>query len=142
MPWASPSPVAAPAPSSTRGCSSRTSSRPTSPTSAIRRWSRHWPWSTADTVPIPSPAGDSPSRSLVTKDNLVVLASEAGVLPVPPEQVRYKGRLQPGKMFLLDLAEGRIIGDDELKGSVCRAQPYGLWLEKHQIGLADLPEPA
>ena len=86
--------------------------------------------------------GLRPSRYVVTHDNLVVLASEVGVLPIPPEKVRLKGRLQPGKMFLVDLAEGRIIGDDELKESICRAQPYGLWLEKHQIGLDDLPEPA
>lgn len=86
--------------------------------------------------------GLRPSRYVVTDDNLVVLASEAGVLPIPPEKIRLKGRLQPGKIFLVDLSEGRIIDDEELKASICRAQPYGLWLEKHQIGLKDLPESA
>src|SRR5271157_152983 len=86
--------------------------------------------------------GLRPGRHVVTHDNLVVLASEAGVLPIPPEAIRLSGRLQPGKIFLVDLAEGRIIGDEELKESICRAQPYGLWLEKHQIHLGDLPEPA
>ncbi|MBV8130876.1 MAG: glutamate synthase large subunit [Planctomycetaceae bacterium] len=86
--------------------------------------------------------GLRPGRYVVTHDNLVVLASEVGVLPIPPEAIRLSGRLQPGKFFLVDLAEGRIIGDEELKESICRAQPYGLWLEKHQINLGDWPEPA
>ena len=86
--------------------------------------------------------GLRPGRYVVTHDNLVVLASEVGVLPIPPEAIRLSGRLQPGKIFLVDLAVGRIIGDEELKESICRAQPYGLWLEKHQINLGDLPEPA
>ena len=86
--------------------------------------------------------GLRPSRYVLTHDNLLVLASESGVLPFPPEQVRTRGRLQPGKILLADLSQNRIIGDLELKDAICRAQPYGLWLEKYQIGLADLPEPA
>ncbi len=86
--------------------------------------------------------GLRPGRYAVTHDNLVVLASEAGVLPIPPEAIRLSGRLQPGTIFLVDLAAGQIVGDAELKESICRAQPYGLWLEKHQVHLADLPAPA
>jgi glutamate synthase (NADPH/NADH) large chain/glutamate synthase (ferredoxin) len=84
--------------------------------------------------------GLRPSRYLVTEDDRIILASEAGVLPVPPDRVRFKGRLQPGKMFLVDTGQGRIVGDDEIKEAVCRRQPYARWLGRHQVRLADLPE--
>jgi glutamate synthase (NADPH/NADH) large chain len=85
--------------------------------------------------------GLRPARYLVTKDDLVVMASETGVLPIPPEDVKYKGRLQPGKMFLVDTVEGRIVSDRELKKRLFSRQPYAEWLEKNQITLDDLPEP-
>ncbi len=85
--------------------------------------------------------GLRPSRYVVTADDLVVMASEVGVLPITPAEIRLKGRLQPGKMFLVDTGLGRIIADDELKESICRRRPYALWLEQHHLSLADLPEP-
>jgi glutamate synthase (NADPH/NADH) large chain len=83
--------------------------------------------------------GLRPSRYVVTHDGLVVMASEAGVLPIPPERVRSKGRLQPGKLFLVDTGSGRIIGDDEFKQAISRRQPYSLWIEQHYLELDDLP---
>jgi glutamate synthase (NADPH) large chain len=85
--------------------------------------------------------GLRPGRYVVTDDDLVVMASEAGVLSVPPEKVKRKGRLQPGKMFLVDTIEGRIIADKEIKKRLASQQPYGEWLEKNQITLDQLPEP-
>src|SRR5205807_4330984 len=84
--------------------------------------------------------GLRPSRYYVTKDDLVIMASEVGVLDVPPEMVERKGRLQPGRMFLVDLEKGRIIADDELKEEIAQAKPYGRWLEENSVHLADLPE--
>jgi hypothetical protein len=78
---------------------------------------------------------------VVTDDDLVVMASEAGVLSVPPEKVKRKGRLQPGKMFLVDTVEGRIIADKEIKKRLAARQPYGEWLKENQITLDQLPEP-
>jgi glutamate synthase (NADPH/NADH) large chain len=72
--------------------------------------------------------GLRPARYLVTEDDRIVLASETGVIDVPPEQVRYKGRLQPGKMLVIDTGEGRIIDDDEVKGEITKRWPYGKWL--------------
>ncbi len=69
------------------------------------------------------------------------MASEAGVLPVAPERIAVKGRLQPGKMFLVSLEEGRIIADEELKKKYSSAQPYGKWLEENHVLLKNLPEP-
>jgi glutamate synthase (NADPH/NADH) large chain/glutamate synthase (ferredoxin) len=86
--------------------------------------------------------GLRPGRYAVTDDGLVVMASEAGVLPLPPEKVKLKGRLQPGKLFLVDTERGRLIGDDEFKDTVSRRQPYHLWVEQHHVDLADLPPPA
>src|SRR6202046_2095405 len=86
--------------------------------------------------------GLRPGRYIVTKDDLGVLASEAGVLEVPAEDVRKKGRLQPGRMFLVDTVEHRIISDDEIKKSLAHRQPYGEWLKQQQITLDMLPEPA
>ncbi len=83
--------------------------------------------------------GLRPSRYYVTKDGLVIMASEVGVLDVPPENVLSKGRLQPGRMFLVDLEEGRIIADDELKEKIATALPYGEWLTQNIVSLEDLP---
>jgi glutamate synthase (NADPH/NADH) large chain len=83
--------------------------------------------------------GLRPARYFVTKDNRVVMASEAGTLPVDEDQVVEKWRLQPGKMLLLDLAQGRIIDDNELKTDLAAAHPYQQWLSKTQINVGDLP---
>ncbi len=85
--------------------------------------------------------GLRPARYLVTHDDLIVMSSETGVLPVKPEDVKMKGRLQPGKMLLVDTEQGRIISDKELKTSLASRQPYGEWLAKEQITLDKLPEP-
>ncbi|MBN9240901.1 MAG: glutamate synthase subunit alpha [Micrococcales bacterium 70-64] len=84
--------------------------------------------------------GLRPGRYLVTDEGLVVLASEIGVFDVEPSKVVRKGRLRPGKMFLVDTAEGRIIEDDEVKSDLAGAQPWGEWLEQNRIALKDLPE--
>ncbi|MFI1329532.1 glutamate synthase large subunit [Streptomyces sp. NPDC020845] len=84
--------------------------------------------------------GLRPGRYWVTDDGLVVLASEVGVLDIDPAKVVRKGRLQPGRMFLVDTAEHRIIEDDEIKATLAAEQPYGDWLEAGLIDLADLPE--
>lgn len=85
--------------------------------------------------------GLRPSRYYVTKDDLVIMASEAGVLPIEPERVALKGRLQPGRMFLVDTKQGRIISDEEIKTQVASAKPYATWLADNLIHLSDLPEP-
>jgi glutamate synthase (NADPH/NADH) large chain len=82
--------------------------------------------------------GLRPARFLVTDDGLVVLASEAGVLPIPEEKIVEKWRLQPGKMLLIDLAQGRIVSDDEIKLQLATANPYKEWLRRTQIVLEDL----
>jgi glutamate synthase (ferredoxin) len=84
--------------------------------------------------------GLRPSRYYVTKDGLVIMASEVGVLDIPPEMIERKGRLQPGRMFLVDLEQGRIIADDELKQAIAKEKPYGEWLEQNIVCLEDLPE--
>jgi glutamate synthase (NADPH) large chain len=85
--------------------------------------------------------GLRPARYVVTHDDIVVLSSEAGVLPVKPENVKSRGRLQPGKMFLIDMEQGRIVSDDELKSQLANRQPYGDWLKEYQVTLDKLPEP-
>jgi len=85
--------------------------------------------------------GLRPSRYCVTTDDRVIMASETGVLPVDPALVKEKGRLQPGKMFVVDLEQGRIISDDELKQTICSQKPYAEWLNKYKIRLEELPEP-
>ncbi len=82
--------------------------------------------------------GLRPARYLVTDDGLVVLASEMGVLPIPEESIVEKWRLQPGKMLLIDLEEGRIVSDDEIKQQLSNANPYKEWLARTQIVLEDL----
>ncbi len=84
--------------------------------------------------------GLRPSRYYVTKDGTVIMASEAGVLDIPPDQIVQKGRLQPGRMFLVDTEQGRIIEDEEIKREVSSAQPYRQWLNEHLVHLSDLPE--
>lgn len=85
--------------------------------------------------------GLRPARYLVTHDNTIVMASETGVLPVKPEAVRFKGRLQPGRMLLVDLEAGKIIPDQEIKNQLASRQPYGLWLKGNQAALDDMPNP-
>src|SRR2546422_91382 len=85
--------------------------------------------------------GLRPSRYYVTKDDLVIMASEAGVLPVEPERVAIKGRLQPGRMFLVDTEEGRIVADEELKTRFARAHPYQEWLGPNPGFPEQLPPP-
>src|SRR3954469_24338159 len=75
--------------------------------------------------------GLRPSRYYVTKDGLVVMASEVGVLDIPAERVLRKGRLQPGRMLLVDTEEGRIVDDEELKERIAREHPYGQWLKEN-----------
>ena len=83
--------------------------------------------------------GLRPSRFWVTKDGLVVLASEVGVLDIPAENIERKGRLQPGKMFLVDIEQGRIIEDGEIKDELANAAPYKEWLHAGMVKLSDLP---
>ncbi|HJR24672.1 MAG TPA: glutamate synthase large subunit [Acidimicrobiales bacterium] len=83
--------------------------------------------------------GLRPSRYWVTEDGLVVMASEVGVLPIDPATVVQKGRLQPGRMFLVDTNLGRIVGDDEIKEALAAQQPYGEWLHAGMVHLDDLP---
>ncbi|MFN5971325.1 MAG: glutamate synthase large subunit [Microcystis sp.] len=83
--------------------------------------------------------GLRPSRYYVTKDDLVIMASEAGVLPIEPERVAFKGRLQPGRMFLVDMKEGRIVADEEIKEGIAKAHPYRQWLNQNLVNLDDLP---
>ena len=85
--------------------------------------------------------GLRPSRYCVTKDDRVIMASETGALPIDQSTIIEKGRLQPGKMFVVDMEAGRIISDSELKEKICNQQPYGDWLNKYKIRLEELPEP-
>ncbi len=86
--------------------------------------------------------GLRPARYYVTDEDLVVMASEVGVLDIPPERVLQKGRLQPGRMFLVDTAERRIVSDEELKRRIASERPYGAWLRENLVRLDDLPPPA
>jgi glutamate synthase (ferredoxin) len=83
--------------------------------------------------------GLRPSRYYVTKDDRVIMASEVGVLDVPPEMVLHKGRLQPGRMFLVDMEQGRIIADEELKKNIATAHHYDEWLRDNLVSLEQLP---
>ncbi len=85
--------------------------------------------------------GLRPARYWVTDDDLVVLASESGVLPIPESRVVQKWRLQPGKMFLIDLEQGRIIDDEELKTQYANARPYRQWIENVRVKLDEIPAP-
>jgi len=85
--------------------------------------------------------GLRPARYYVTTDGQVILASEVGVLEIPPENVAYKNRLKPGRMLLIDTAEGRIVSDEEIKQKLASAHPYRDWLNKYQVSLEDIPKP-
>ncbi len=85
--------------------------------------------------------GLRPSRYCVTNDDRVIMASETGVLPVDPSLIIENGRLQPGKMFVVDMEKGKIISDEELKKDICSQKPYGEWLNRYKIRLEELPEP-
>ncbi|MEN9952728.1 MAG: glutamate synthase large subunit, partial [Bacteroidota bacterium] len=85
--------------------------------------------------------GLRPSRYCVTSDDRVIMASETGALPVDPSLVIEKGRLQPGKMFVVDIEEGRIISDEEVKKNICGQKPYSDYLNKYKIRLNELPDP-
>ena len=84
--------------------------------------------------------GLRPARYIVTDEDFVIMSSEVGVLPVPEEKIVRKWRLQPGKMLLIDMEQGRIISDDEIKRELSTANPYKDWLHKSQIVLEDMPE--
>ena len=84
--------------------------------------------------------GLRPSRYWVTKKGWVIMASEAGVLDIPPEEVESKGRLRPGRMFLVDTKEGRIIADEEIKNGLASRHPYRKWITENQLKLDDLPK--
>ena len=99
----------------------------------IYRWKNYWRHARQKWL--------RPSRYCVTTDDRVIMASETGVLPVDPKLIKEKGRLQPGKMFVVDIEEGRIISDEELKQKICSQKPYGEWLNKYKIRLEELPEP-
>src|SRR5207302_5241461 len=85
--------------------------------------------------------GLRPARYIITDDDHVIMSSEAGVLPVPEENIARKWRLQPGKMLLIDLEEGRIISDDDLKADLASRYPYEQWLKRTQVQVGDLPLP-
>jgi glutamate synthase (NADPH) large chain len=86
--------------------------------------------------------GLRPGRYVITHDDLVIMASEAGVLDVDPAQVKLKGRLQPGKMFLVDTVEGRTVSDREIKQTLASQQPYAQWLKDNRVTMDQLPEPS
>ncbi len=83
--------------------------------------------------------GLRPSRYVITDDDRVIMASEVGALEFPPEKIVKKGRLEPGKMFLVDLEQGRIVDDEELKHAIASAKPYGKWARQYMVRLSDLP---
>jgi glutamate synthase (ferredoxin) len=83
--------------------------------------------------------GLRPSRYYVTKDGLVVMASEVGVLDIPAENILVKERLHPGRVFMVDTAQGRIVDDEEIKRSVAAEQPYAEWLRDNLVDIKDLP---
>lgn len=85
--------------------------------------------------------GLRPSRYCITNDDRVIMASESGVLPVDPSTIIKRGRLHPGKMFVVDMEQGRIISDEELKETICSQKPYADWLHQNKIRLEELPEP-
>ncbi|MCS6985013.1 MAG: glutamate synthase large subunit [Leptospiraceae bacterium] len=85
--------------------------------------------------------GLRPARYVITKDHLCVMASEMGVLDIPPEQIEVSGKLEPGKMFLIDLSQQRVIDDEEIKRQITTQRPYRQWVQENMVHLEDLPEP-
>ncbi len=83
--------------------------------------------------------GLRPSRYTVTKSGYVVMASETGVMNIKPDNVEFHGRLEPGRMFLVDMEEGRIVGDEEVKNSIVNQRPYQKWIESNMLRLSDIP---
>ena len=83
--------------------------------------------------------GLRPSRYSVTKDGYVIMSSETGVIEIAPENVEYHGRLEPGKMFLVNMNEGRIINDEEIKETIAKKHPYQKWLDKNLVYLKEIP---
>src|SRR3989304_4349650 len=86
--------------------------------------------------------GRRPARYIVTRDDLVVVASEAGVVDVPPEQIVEKGRLGPGQILAVDTYKAIVLHDDEIKGTCAMRKPYGAWIERHMIRLTGVHGPA
>jgi len=86
--------------------------------------------------------GLRPARYLVTSDDMLILASETGVLDIPPEKVLYKDRLRPGRMLLVDTKEGRVISNDEIKATMAARHPYAEWIQERQLEIENLPKPA
>lgn len=84
--------------------------------------------------------GLRPSRYTVTKDDFLIMASESGVVEIDPANVEYRGRLQPGRIFVADLEQGRIISDEEVKDGIASAQPYEKWVEENLLSLKKLPD--
>lgn len=84
--------------------------------------------------------GLRPSRYTITKDNFLIMASESGAVEIAPENIAFRGRLQPGRIFVADLEQGRIISDEEVKGSIANAQPYPQWVKDNLLSLKKLPE--
>ncbi len=85
--------------------------------------------------------GLRPARYTITNDDRVILASEVGVLDLPPENIAHKGRLEPGRMLWIDTEEGRVISDEEIKRQISTARPYRRWLKDYMVDLIDLPDP-
>ncbi len=85
--------------------------------------------------------GLRPARYVITKDDMVIMASEVGVLDIPAENIAVSGRLEPGKIFYIDTEEGRIIHDDEIKERLSSKKPYGVWLKEWLVDINDLPKP-
>src|SRR5690606_10035108 len=84
--------------------------------------------------------GLRPSRYYVTKNDLIIMASEVGVLDIPPEDILLKERLRPGRILLVDTELGRIVSDDEVKMQIASEQPYGDWLDEHMVNLEELKD--
>ncbi len=84
--------------------------------------------------------GLRPARYIVTNDDFVIMASEVGVIDIPPKNISYSGRLEPGKIFFIDTAEGRIVNDEEIKDSMASSKPYGEWVSKNLVDLETLPK--
>ena len=84
--------------------------------------------------------GLRPGRFVVTEDGFIILASEIGVADISPDKIVRKGRLQPGKMFLIDTVAGQIVEDEQIKSEVASLEPWGEWLEASRINLRDLPD--